>query len=92
MDQRRFRVYLDFCPGGDLFSALRDHFNAWNVGLKTVKDARREVRMRTEREAQEGHEKGKKRLLEDEEQAADEEQPPNLDDYAVIPEGLICKS
>ncbi|KAL6711470.1 hypothetical protein ACN47E_004404 [Coniothyrium glycines] len=29
MSQRRYRIYLEYCPGGDLYHALEEHFPHW---------------------------------------------------------------
>jgi hypothetical protein len=35
MQQRRFKLYLDFCAGGDLRAGLKAHFERWKKGQET---------------------------------------------------------
>ncbi|KAI4669021.1 uncharacterized protein J4E79_001063 [Alternaria viburni] len=43
MQQRRFKLYLDFCEGGDLFQGLKEHFDRWKRGQATDKIERLKV-------------------------------------------------
>jgi hypothetical protein len=106
MGQKRFRLYLDFCKGGDLWQALEDHFDFWAEGWNEEQEARTKrieqeaKEKRTEQEPREAawgatHFSYLNPFSRREKDIPEESElatnPPDLGTYEIIPEGLICK-
>ncbi|KAF1849244.1 kinase-like protein [Cucurbitaria berberidis CBS 394.84] len=103
MEQRRYRLYLRYYAGGDLYANFKGHFQIWRRALREKK--RFQVRrLGRERAAQRrkanrktpavGRENDKQKEDEEEEEEEEEEEDeeeeePSLETMAVIPEGFI---
>lgn len=86
MEQRRYRLYLDFYAGGDLYQGFKGHFKAWKDGLKALKN----YEVRRLKKAEKRKEANKRPVVESEEDDEEgEEEEPSFDTLAVIPEGFI---
>ncbi|CAO2652088.1 Nn.00g003710.m01.CDS01 [Neocucurbitaria sp. VM-36] len=93
MEQRRYRLYLNFYAGGDLYEAFKGHFGMWKEELRTKwaiqkrKSEKHEKRMKSNKESA----SGRRPFEESEENEKDDEEleEPTLETLEVIPERFI---